>query len=123
MTLHSAAATILLCLLASPTTAHEVKLPSGNTVNYQNWVNGLDHGCCNNQDCRPIADAQVRMSPRVEVNIEGHWCPVLPHHYLKRGNAPDWSSAHVCVRIGYGEERATSSPCERLLCFQPKPLS
>lgn len=98
------------------------------TVNYNNWVNNEDKGCCNNQDCRPAADTEVRYSPRTEVKIEGKWCPVLSKHYLKKGNAPDWNTNHVCVRIEYagddmgGTPAPATDPCERLLCFQPKPM-
>lgn len=85
---------------------------------YQNWINGRDKGCCNNQDCGELREENERQtSAGVEVRIEGKWCPVESWHYLKRGNAPDWSTSHVCVLKSY----APGSPCERLLCYQPKP--
>jgi hypothetical protein len=87
---------------------------------YKDWVNGQDKGCCNNQDCGELDDDQVRQtSTGIFVHIGTQWCPVRPWHYLKRGNAPDWSSAHACVLSTYpGDAR---SPCERFICFQPKP--
>lgn len=89
---------------------------------YKDWVNGNGRGCCNDQDCGELRDEDQRTSAKgIEVRIEGQWCPVLPHHYLKKGNAPNWGSAHVCVLMQTGYED-TSNPCDRLLCFQPKPL-
>ena len=87
---------------------------------YQNWVNKQDRGCCNNQDCGELREENERTAAGgVEVRIDGEWCPVKPWHYLKQGNAPDWSTAHVCVRKSYaGLNTAT---CDRLLCYQPKP--
>jgi hypothetical protein len=90
-------------------------------AHYQNWVNGLDKGCCNDHDCGSIKDELVRDTAQgTFVHIDGKWCQVQPHHYLKRGNAPNWSTAHVCVRLNYSS--SDSDPCERLLCYQPKPL-
>jgi hypothetical protein len=86
---------------------------------YQNWINKLDKGCCNNQDCGELAEENERVAAGgVEVRIEGEWCAVQPFHYLKRGNAPDWSTAHVCV----AKHMPDGTPaCQRLLCYQPKP--
>lgn len=118
---------LLLALLVCFRTgahAHEIKW-DGESVNYSNWRNGQDVSCCNNQDCNPQPDREVRYSPRVEVRVEGEWCEVKPHHYLKRGNAANANVAHVCVQKVYAdgvEVQAQGSPCERLLCFQPKPL-
>ena len=85
---------------------------------YQNWVNQADKGCCNNQDCGELADERTS-SGKLEVRIEGRWCEIQPHHYLKRGNVPNAASAHVCVRkLTYGESVAA---CDRLLCYQPRP--
>jgi len=87
---------------------------------YQNWVNKQDKGCCNNQDCGELRAENERMNgDRVEVRIDGEWCPVQSWHYLKRGNAPDWSSSHVCVQK-YATT-ANAGACQRLLCYQPKP--
>lgn len=90
---------------------------------YRGWVNGAGAGCCNDRDCGELPDIDERtIAGKLEVRIEGQWCPVLPHHYLKKGNAPNWSSAHVCVAVKipeYGDDRP---PCERLLCYQPRPL-
>jgi hypothetical protein len=80
---------------------------------YQGWMNKAHFGCCNDQDCGELADENERTTAdgTIEVKIEGEWCPVLPHHYLKQGNAPDWSTSHVCVQKG-----PVPRVCERLLC-------
>lgn len=92
---------------------------------YQNWVNQRDKGCCNDQDCGELSDENERPSPRgrgIEVRIEGEWCPVETWHYLKRGNAPNWTTSHVCVLKRYNGFTQNNTPaCERLLCYQPKP--
>jgi hypothetical protein len=112
---------LIVCTLAvvvlHRAAGHEVH-KGAQHVNYSNWTNKLKRSCCNDGDCHPIADGNVRISNRTEVFIEGVWCEVMFYHYLATGNAPDWSTAHVCVRSGYGDE----GPCERLMCFQPKPL-
>lgn len=88
---------------------------------YQNWINKDGAGCCNDRDCRTISDADVKeTADGTSVRIEGELCPVLSKHYLQRGNAPDWGSAHICVQPR-GDTNLT--PCQRLLCYQPKPLS
>jgi hypothetical protein len=90
---------------------------------YRNWVNQQGTGCCNNQDCGELADHDVRSGHgSLEVRIEGEWCPVRPWMYLKSGNAPDWSTAHVCV-VKDSEWLTDRRPCSRLVCFQPKPGS
>lgn len=87
---------------------------------YQSWVNRQDKGCCNDQDCGELREEDERNTREgVEVRIEGQWCPVQSFHYLKRGNAPDWTTSHVCV-LKY-QSRLNTSVCERLLCYQPKP--
>jgi hypothetical protein len=87
---------------------------------YQNWVNKQDRGCCNNQDCGELREENERTtSAGVEVRIDGEWCPVKPYHYLKTGNAPNWAISHVCVSKSYSGLKL--SPCDRLLCYQPKP--
>jgi len=89
---------------------------------YQNWVNKQDRGCCNNQDCGELRTENERMTgDGVEVRIDGEWCRVQPHHYLKQGNAPDWSTSHLCVQKY--STTANASACQRLLCYQPKPGS
>lgn len=95
-------------------------------ASYQNWVNQNGGGCCNGQDCGALPDADERtVQGKLQVRIEGQWCPVLAWHYLKTGNAPDWTTAHVCVQRPIADyesgEPDTRSPCERLLCYQPKP--
>lgn len=101
---------------AAPAFAHD---------GYKQWVNNAGKGCCNNHDCRPIDDESVRTNGRItEVEIGKHWCVVLPEHYLATGNAPDWSTAHVCVQalsLSTPHQSLSGSPCNRLLCFQPKP--
>lgn len=88
-------------------------------AHYQGWYNGLEVNCCNDQDCGEIADADERISGGVlTVKIEGAWCPVLSHHYLKRGNVPNASVSHVCVDK---KKLPGQSPCDRLLCYQPRP--
>lgn len=108
-------AAIALLLLSVAAYGHEA-----HGVNYRDWVNRAGKGCCNERDCQPILDADVRTSPVLTVRIEGQWCPVLAHHYLSRGNAPDWSTAHVCVQRPTATDYRPA--CERLLCFQPKPF-
>lgn len=93
---------------------------------YQSWVNNDNKGCCNNADCDEIKDEKVREEGgKIEVFVEGvgvatgqsAWCPVLHSHYLKKGNAPNWSSAHACITGYYGG----TTPCAQFICFQPKP--
>lgn len=88
---------------------------------YKGWYNKVDRSCCNDQDCGELAeqDERTTVTGGIEVRIEGVWCPVQPFHYLKRGNAPNWSTAHVCVQkvVVPGAQKV----CERLLCYQPKP--
>jgi hypothetical protein len=87
---------------------------------YQNWVNKQDKGCCNNQDCGELREENERMTHGgIEVRVEGEWCPVQSWHYLKQGNAPNWTTSHVCVLKHSGATNV--SACERLLCYQPKP--
>ena len=109
--------TVALLLAAADGSTHELN-DGRQSVNYSNWVNRAGKGCCNNQDCRPIADSDVQLSPVLKVRIGGRWCQVKREHYLRTGNAANWQSNHVCIRP-YGDG---SDPCSRLLCFQPKPL-
>lgn len=87
---------------------------------YQNWVNQKGAGCCNDQDCGELdAENEREGMQGVEVRVENVWCPINPGHYLRKGNAPNWLTSHVCV-----QKRTVwnaPSPCERLLCYQPKP--
>jgi hypothetical protein len=90
---------------------------------YQNWFNKNGEGCCNNQDCGELAGNDERTSGGVlEVRIEGQWCPVLSRHYLKTGNVPNASVTHVCVWRPDARPDLPH-PCQRLLCYQPRPLS
>ena len=111
-------ATLILCPLgASAQENHHL-----HHAYYQNWVNKQDRGCCNNQDCGELqAENERATASGVEVRIDGEWCPVQPHHYLKRGNAPDWSTSHLCVQKY--SATANAGACQRLLCYQPKPGS
>jgi hypothetical protein len=88
---------------------------------YQSWANSAQpqpQGCCNNQDCGELPDADERTHQgQLQVRIEGEWCDVRPHHYLSKGNTPNWQTAHVCVTGYYGGR----TPCEKLVCYQPKP--
>lgn len=89
-------------------------------ASYQSWVNKDGKGCCNDRDCGELADQDERnTADGTKVKIEGQWCPVLAHHYLKSGNAPNWQTSHVCVTPKLeGDNRG---PCQRLNCYQPKP--
>ena len=87
---------------------------------YQNWINKQDKGCCNNQDCGELREENERVTARgIEIRVDDEWCPVQSWHYLKRGNAPDWTTSHVCVQKKTSISSATA--CQRLLCYQPKP--
>jgi hypothetical protein len=91
---------------------------------YQNWTNQQDKGCCNNNDCGELAEQDERAGRGggIEVRVEGEWCPVQAFHYLKRGNAPNWATSHVCVLKKFdGYTQNNASVCDRLLCYQPKP--
>lgn len=110
---------LTLVLLAGPALAQHDH--ARHHAHYQNWINKEGTGCCNDQDCGELPPEQERatIAGMIEVQIEGQWCPVLPTHYLKRGNAPNWATSHVCVQkqvIPGGK-----SVCMRLLCYQPKP--
>jgi hypothetical protein len=88
---------------------------------YQNWVSQGGKNCCDNQDCGQLLEENERETPAgIEVRIEGRWCPVKPEHYLQKGNAPNWASSHVCV-VKNMPYMPPLGPCERLLCYQPKP--
>jgi hypothetical protein len=106
--------------------SHELHQANGESVNYSNWVNKSGAGCCNNQDCRILKTAELRTTPRLEINVSGKWCPVLTHHYLKTGNAPDGSSNHACIAHpmvdDHSGEAYDPDPCSRLLCFQPESM-
>lgn len=89
---------------------------------YSGWINKGGAGCCNDEDCGRLADADERVSNGVlEVRILGEWCRIQPHHYLKQGNVPDASVSHVCVRKNTLYQ--SLHPCARLLCYQPRPGS
>lgn len=94
---------------------------------YMNWTNNAGQGCCNNRDCGIVQDEDVQtINGMLHVFIRGvggavgqsSWCPVRIQHYLKSGNAPDWSHHHACVSDHY----KGATPCAQFICFQPKPL-
>lgn len=106
--------------------AHEHVLVNGDVVNYSNWVNKNGHGCCNNEDCLPIPEGFERTREGVlEVFVEGRgvakgkseWCPVMAHHYLSKGNAPNGSVSHYCVW-----HHAGNTPCLQFICYQPQAM-
>lgn len=111
---------ILALALLAPTAAPAQHNHAQYHPLYQGWVNQADKGCCNNQDCGELADDGERTTGGVlSVKVDGEWCPVLPHHYLKRGNVPNASVSHICISKRYAGD--TRGACERLLCYQPKP--
>jgi len=112
---------IIIVLLMLYPLAHAQVGHDRHHVFYQNWTNQKDTNCCNNQDCGELPPENERVTSNgVEVKIEGVWCPVYSWHYLKKGNAPNWAVAHVCVQRAF---QSKTSACSRLLCYQPKPGS
>lgn len=93
---------------------------------YTNWANKNHLGCCNNMDCAPIAEGEERINGRIEVFVRGvgaakgqaAWCPVLSHHYLSTGNAPNGSASHYCITDYYGG----TTPCAQFVCYQPQAM-
>ena len=118
-----------LLLYISTATAQHHDHSSGHAqfhAFYQNWVNREAKGCCNDRDCKPLhEDAQREIRGIAEILVHGvgvaknqaAWCPILPRHYLSRGNAPNWNVAHACITDYYGGR----TPCEQFICYQPKP--
>lgn len=115
-----AVALLALFIFGIPAANAQHNHTEGHT-HYENWVNGSDRGCCNDQDCGTLANEDERtVAGKLEVRVEGEWCPVLSWMYLKKGNAPNWQTAHVCVL-----RDKTYNPlpvCARLICYQPRPL-
>lgn len=86
---------------------------------YQHWQNQNGANCCNDQDCGELAEGSERsVNGRIEVRVGDEWCPVMPFHYLSKGNAPNWSVSHACI-LKYPAQ--SNKACDRLLCYQPKP--
>jgi hypothetical protein len=114
----------LLCLVAlcGPALGQHGQHHAQGHDFYKHWHNKNDVNCCDNRDCDKLADTDERMSRgTVEVRVGDQWCPVLPHHYLKKGNTPDWSVSHACIRPH--AIASDASVCDRLLCYQPRPGS
>ena len=88
---------------------------------YTKWTNRNGAQCCNGSDCGSLKPEEEKQeNGKLYVKVENTWCEVKPHMYLKTGNAPDWSSSHVCV---WPSATEYSRPvCERLMCYQPRPL-
>jgi len=115
------------CLALAGSTQAEDASHRLHHVYYQDWVNYSGDACCNDGDCRELAAEHERTDAagNLEVYVRGvgvafgtaAWCRILPRHYLRRGNAPNWASSHVCVSTWYGG----NTPCEQLICYQPKP--
>jgi membrane protein implicated in regulation of membrane protease activity len=119
---HIPAIIIALLALAALTTAALAQTNHAqHHPTYKNWVNKDGASCCNDQDCGELAseDEREKADGTIEVKVEGEWCPVYAKHYLKAGNAPNWSTSHVCVL------RKILNPgmdaCKRFICYQPKP--
>lgn len=114
-------AIVLLVLFANSANSHEQ-----GGVNYHDWKNSKQQGCCNNRDCKPLEDHEERVtSAGTEVLVRGvgvakgqvAWCPVTSQHYLSKGNAADSTRSHSCVTDHYG----ATTPCTQFICYQPKP--
>ncbi len=110
----------LLILLALLPAAAQTNHSQGHPQ-YSGWVNQKGTGCCNNQDCGELADADVREDGgQVEVRVDGQWCEVQPWMYLRSGNTPNWAASHACV-VPDSTTLTDRRPCARLICFQPRP--
>lgn len=111
---------VTLCLIY-PLAHAQYSHAQYHDVYYKNWINKRGAGCCNGQDCTALDDADERTNHgTLEVRIQGQWCEIKPYHYLKTGNVPDASTAHVCVQKNVVPNAV--APCDRLLCYQPKPM-
>jgi hypothetical protein len=111
---------IIVILIALTVAAAGQHNHAQHHAHYKSWVNKDGKGCCNNDDCGSLKEADERSSGgTIEVRIDGQWCAVQSRHYLKTGNAPDWTTSHVCVDK---YPKPGQSMCDRLLCYQPRPL-
>lgn len=92
---------------------------------YRNWVNKEGTFCCNDRDCGQLTpDDERTVDGRLEVRVEGKWCPIHPYQYLRTGRSPNWETAHICVRDWKTTNAGIwSDPCVRILCYLPRPLS
>jgi hypothetical protein len=115
MCVFKTASVLVFVAFSSISQAHDI---------YHDWVNKLNQGCCNNTDCYTLDPGRKKVVDKTiyvyiqgvggDARGKGEWCPVLPHHYLSKGNAPNGSSAHVCVS-GFYKGKTT---CEQFICFQ-----
>jgi hypothetical protein len=103
----------ILLLLISPALAHD---------GYTEWRNQIGELCCEDFHCRTLDDSEVRTSGQnVYVKIADEWCEIKSWHRA-RGSSPDWSHAHLCLWPGMDLLPAPKrSPCDRIICFMPKP--
>ena len=115
---YTGTAAVVLVLLCMPAVGQQHH--HRDHLNYKDWFNLRSQSCCNNQDCGQLDETDERTTgTSVEVRVEGIWCPVQAFHYLMKGNAPNWSTAHVCVQKQVVP--GAVPVCSRLLCYQPKP--
>ena len=114
--------TLPILLIISPLLAHD---------GYSDWTNQLRESCCEDRHCHPLDDSEVRTdSQNTYVKIADEWCEVKSSDYA-RGTSPDWSHAHICLQPASDLlclsqpriclQRPLDSPCERIICFMPKP--
>lgn len=88
---------------------------------YKSWANQREQLCCDNSDCGHLKDDEERTrNGKLEIKVEGEWCPVEPWHYLKRGNVANAAFSHACV---WPRNQTEVPVCSRLRCYQPRPLS
>ena len=107
---------LLLLLFATESVAQHNHAQGHN--DYAAWASKKASNCCNNMDCGELRDDEWRETAEgTQVKISGQWCPVLPEHFVIRGQSPDWSKAHVCVQPDVKYSTGRKTPCERLLCF------
>jgi hypothetical protein len=65
---------------------------------YRDWASERTPNCCNNEDCRALADNEWReTNTSTEILIKGKWCPVQKRHFILRGKSPDWNVVHACI--------------------------
>lgn len=85
----------LVCLLALPALAQEGHAKYHEDF-YSKWErpNGLG-SCCNNDDCHPIDDKDLRTSStKLEARIRNEWVEI-PKELIRPYTPPDLQS-HIC---------------------------